>query len=258
MLTYEDFVLKICQLTGIDLSLYKEKQMKRRINSLILNSNYKNYDDYYKALTTNKNLYNEFINYITINVTEFFRNLDQWIVLENEILPYLIKKNLKIWSAACSTGEEPYTLAMILSKYINLEDVNIIATDIDANALAKAQKGIYTDKSLEKVPAEYIKKFFTKVNNTSYIISETLRKNIIFKKHNLLTDKYPENVNLVICRNVLIYFNDKAKNDTYKKIYDCLSNDGVFFVGGTEQIILPYRYNFEPIKTFFYKKISNN
>lgn len=257
MIGYEDFIDKIHKLTGIDLSLYKEKQMKRRIDSLISGYKFKTYDEYLHELSINKVLYDEFLSYITINVTEFFRNPGQWEILEKEILPQILKKNLRIWSAACSTGEEPYSVAMLLSSYIDLSNVNIIATDIDDRVLGKAKKGVYSIESLKKVPPHLIKKYFTKYDEKNFQISEEIRKSVHFNKHDLLKDKYPENIDLLICRNVLIYFNDKAKDDLYKKFYDSLSDDGIFFVGSTEQIILPYRYNFEPIKTFFYKKITN-
>ncbi|WP_284697569.1 protein-glutamate O-methyltransferase CheR [Thermoanaerobacterium sp. RBIITD] len=257
MTNYDEFIIKIYKLTGIDLSLYKEKQMKRRIDSLIASNNCKNYDEFFYKLTIDKRLYNEFLKYITINVTEFFRNIEQWNILKLEILPKLIKKNMRIWSAACSTGEEPYSLAMILSEFIDLSQVFILATDIDESVLEKAKKGIYNKKSVEKIPKEYFYKYFSKHGENTYIISEELRKNINFKKHDLLIDKYPENFDLIICRNVLIYFNDKAKDDIYKKINLSLSDEGVFFVGSTEQIIFPYKYNFEPVKTFFYKKLKN-
>ena len=147
---YEGFKEKILRLTGIDLSSYKERQMRRRIDSLIHRNNYDDYDEYFKALTQNSNLYDEFINYLTINVTEFYRNPEQWKVLENEIMPEIMKfnKKPKIWSAACSTGEEPYSLAMMMSRYVDLSSFKILATDIDDAALNKAMVGIYSAKSL--------------------------------------------------------------------------------------------------------------
>ncbi|SHE62569.1 chemotaxis protein methyltransferase CheR [Thermoanaerobacter uzonensis DSM 18761] len=255
MVGYEDFVEKIHKLTGIDLSSYKEKQMKRRLESLITSHKFSSYEEYFNELTVNKTLYEEFLNYITINVTEFFRNPSQWEILEKDILPNIIKKGFRVWSAACSTGEEPYSVAMLLTKFIDLKDVTIIATDIDGRVLEKAKKGIYSAETVKKVPQEFLKKFLRKIDDKSYQISEDIRKSVQFEKHDLLKDEYPKNIDLLICRNVLIYFNDTAKDKIYKKFYESLNDSGIFFVGSTEQIILPYRYNFEPIKTFFYKKI---
>lgn len=118
---YELFKSKIFQMTKIDLSCYKERQMKRRIDALITKRGIKSYDAYVNALRTDVELMEEFVTYLTINVSEFYRNPEQWKVLENEIFPYLFERfgnTLKIWSAACSTGDEPYTLVMLLAKFI--------------------------------------------------------------------------------------------------------------------------------------------
>ena len=118
--TYEDFKDAVLKLTGIDLSSYKERQMKRRIDSFISRNGYSSYQDYFRALSSDAMKQTNFIDYITINVSEFFRNPDQWEILDKQILPSLLQKyrDLKIWCAACSTGEEPYSLAMLLSRYL--------------------------------------------------------------------------------------------------------------------------------------------
>ncbi|WP_026895055.1 CheR family methyltransferase [Clostridiisalibacter paucivorans] len=253
---YEIFKDKVYKLTGINLSLYKEKQMKRRIGSLVSRNNYNDFDDYFMALKSNKKLFDEFLNYLTINVSEFYRNPNQWHILEKNILPELLKKNKKIniWSSACSTGEEPYSLVMLLSNFMDLNKIKILATDIDKGAIEKAQVGVYSEKSLKNLPEKFKKKYFTKISN-SYKINEDIKKCVDFKSINLLKDKYPKNYHLILCRNVMIYFTEEAKSEMYNKFHDSLADDGVFFVGSTEQIILPNKYNLQPIKTFFYKKI---
>ncbi|AKL95396.1 chemotaxis protein methyltransferase CheR [Clostridium aceticum] len=253
---YSIFKDKIYKKIGINLSSYKERQMKRRIESLISRNNFNSYEKYFEALNTNAKLLEEFINYLTINVSEFYRNPQQWETLEKEILPNLFKnKNkLKLWSAACSTGEEPYSLAMLLTKFLPLKDIRIIATDIDEGALNKANVGIYSKKSLESLPKEFVDKYFQKIAE-SYKISEDIKNTITFKKHNLLESPYPDNCDLVICRNVMIYFTEETKNEMYHKFYNSLNNNGVLFVGSTEQIILPHRYKLTPLKTFFYSKM---
>lgn len=256
---YENFKEKILELTGIDLSSYKERQMKRRIDSLISRKNHKDYDSFYKALTIDKQLYDEFINYLTINVSEFYRNPSQWEVLEKEIIPYLYKynKKLKIWSAACSTGEEPYSLVMLLSKFLDLYQIKILATDIDIGAINKAKTGTYSEKSLINLPNDFVNKFFKKTDN-SYKINEEIKNCVEFKHHNLLKNKYPLNCDLIVCRNVLIYFTEEAKDNIYKMFNKSLNEHGVLFVGSTEQIIMPQKFKLEPIKTFFYKKVKED
>lgn len=252
---YEGFKKEIYNLTGINLTYYKEKQMKRRIDSLIKKNNYEGYDDYVKALRINKVLFNEFINYLTINVSEFYRNPEQWQVLEREIIPMLLErnKNLKIWSSACSTGDEPYTLAMVLSKFMPLSSIKILATDIDKEAIQKAKNGIYGIKSIENLPAAYQDKFFSKTGEL-YKIKDEVKNCVEFKQLNLLKDDYPSGCDLIVCRNVLIYFTEEAKNDIYLKFNKSLKNDSILFVGSTEQIIMANKYNFKPLRTFFYIK----
>lgn len=253
--TYEYFKSEIFKMTRIDLTAYKERQMKRRIDSLIAKNQIDSYDDYVYALKTNSRLYEEFINYLTINVSEFFRNFGQWEVLEKDIIPMLYAKtrSLKIWSAACSTGEEPYSLTMMFLKDFPLESFKIIATDIDKEVLMKAQAGVYSARNIESMSNDYLNRFFVREGET-YRIKDDVKKFVEFKHHNLLLDSYPQDCDLIVCRNVLIYFTEEAKVEIYKKFNKALKPGGILFVGSTEQIILSNKYKFNPIKTFFYQK----
>lgn len=252
---YEWFKKAVFDLTKIDLSAYKERQMKRRIDTLIQRNKIEGYDNYIKVIKTDKSKFEEFVNYLTINVSEFYRNPEQWEFLEKEVFPELIKKfgdNLKIWSAACSTGDEPYSLAMCLSKYIPLNRIHITATDLDKQVIAQAKTGLYAEKSIACVPAEYKKKYFTKVG-TSYQISDDIKKCVTFQEHNLLKDKYFENYHLIVCRNVLIYFTEEAKDEVYVKFGKSLQKGGVLFIGSTEQIVKYKEAGFERANSFFYR-----
>lgn len=253
--SYEVFKKAVLSLSGIDLNAYKERQMKRRIDALIKKHNTDSYDDFINIIKKDKKKYEEFINYLTINVSEFYRNPSQWDTLEKDIIPFLLesKKTLNIWSAACSTGDEPYSLAMVLSKFLPISSIQIQATDIDKEILEKAKVGIYSAKSVENVPEDMKKKFFTELKGL-YHISPELKKCIIFKEHNLLSDPYPQNMDLIVCRNVLIYFTEEAKSEIYTKFSQSLINNGILFVGSTEQIILAHKYNLSPHRVFFYKK----
>ncbi|MFC8574485.1 CheR family methyltransferase, partial [Heyndrickxia sporothermodurans] len=193
---------------------------------------------------------------MTINVSEFYRNKQRWDVLENKIFPRLLaeRKSLKIWSAASSTGEEPYTIAMVLSKYIPLSSISILATDLDSNAIEKAKIGIYPERSLNEVPVEMKKKYFT-LEGTYYRVSDEIKKTVTFKQHNLLADSFESNFDLIVCRNVLIYFTEEAKDLLYHKFNSALRTGGTLFVGSTEQIFNPQSYNFTIEDTFFYKKM---
>jgi len=219
---------------------------------------YSDFDAYFLALKSDGELLNQFINYLTINVSEFYRNPTQWQVLKKDILPNVIDKqngHLKIWSAACSTGEEPYSLVMLLNSFYNLKDISILATDIDVGAMNKAKQGLYSEKSLNNLPLGFKEKYFKKIGS-SYKINDEIKNQVEFKKIDLLKDPFPLNVDLITCRNVMIYFTDEAKELLYGKFHNSLSENGIFFVGSTEQIILPERYNFKSVKTFFYKRLN--
>lgn len=162
---YEYFKKEVYKLTKIDLNAYKEKQMKRRIDTLIAKNGVSGYENYVKCLQTDAKRFEEFVNYLTINVSEFYRNPDQWELLDKEVIPGLINrfgKDLKIWSAACSTGDEPYSLVMALSRHLPLSHIHIIATDIDKQVIEKAKIGLYTEKSIAAVPGDLKRRFFHK------------------------------------------------------------------------------------------------
>ena len=242
-------------MTGIDLSLYKETQMKRRITSLYEKQGFAGFQDYYNHLRKDKYLLNQLLDRMTINVSNFFRNYKRWEVLERVILPELLseKKTIKVWSAACSTGDEPYSLALVLARLNALNRASILATDIDQNVLEICKRGIYSEKSLEEVP-ETIKNTYFKFVDGYYHISQQIKDAVTFKQHNLLADPYGQSYDLIICRNVLIYFTDEAKDTLYKKFSQSLRPGGVLFVGSTEQIFNPNEYDFVSTSTFFYQK----
>lgn len=253
---YEGFKKSVYNLTKIDLSSYKEKQMKRRIDTLIAKNGIVGYDNYVKALQTDKEMFEGFVNYLTINVSEFYRNPEQWEILDKDVFPSLISKygkNLKIWSAACSTGDEPYSLVMALSKHLPLSNIKIIATDIDKQVIAKAKLGLYNEKSIANVPKDLKEKYFTKIG-MSYQISSEIKNRVEFKEHNLLKDAYPSDCHLIVCRNVLIYFTEEAKQDIYKMFNKALSSRGLLFIGSTEQIMNYKELNYDRYKSFFYQK----
>ena len=253
---YEYFKKEILSLTSIDLNCYKEKQMKRRIDTLIAKHKIVGYDKYVLGLKTDKELFEEFVNYITINVSEFYRNPEQWKLMDEQVIPELIQKfgkNLKIWSAACSTGDEPYSLVMALSKHLPLSNIKIYATDLDKQVIAKAKVGLYSEKSITSVPDDLKKEFFTKVG-ISYKISDEIKARVEFKEHNLLKDTYPNDYHLIVCRNVLIYFTEEAKDEVFRKFYKSLASGGILFIGSTEQIINYKEIGYDRKNSFFYQK----
>ncbi|MHB8172322.1 MAG: CheR family methyltransferase [Thermincolia bacterium] len=253
---YLVFIEKINRKIGLDLGQYKRPQMERRITSLVKSCDCSNFNEYFLLLEKDKTQLNKFINHLTINVSEFHRNPAQWQVLQEKILPELLSKSpsLKIWSAGCSTGDEPYTVAMILSEIAPNGNHQIIATDLDQEVLRKAQEGIYHIKSVAGLPQQYVKKYFTK-DADSVKVADRLKKMIKFKSHNLLNDACETNVDLLICRNVVIYFTEEAKTILYRKFHQALKPHGILFIGSTEQIFQPQDIGFKSAAMFFYQKI---
>lgn len=252
------FVAGFKGLTGIDLALYKEAQMKRRLTTLRQRRGYDTFASYFQVVQRDKELLAELLDRMTINVSEFWRNPNRWEVLEGRFLPELLQRSrrIKCWSAACSTGEEPYSLAMILARQGALGDARLVATDIDDNALAKAKLGVYHERSLKDVPKAYIDAYFRK-EGESYYVADELKRGVAFAKGNLLTDPFDGGFDLIICRNVMIYFTEEAKALLYRKFSDALRPGGILFVGSTEQIFSPGQYGLASADTFFYRKTAS-
>lgn len=253
---YDAFMQDILKLTKIDLTFYKQVQMKRRIDTLISKSPAKDYKEYVELLKSDKKILNEFVEYITINVSEFYRNPEQWEILTGRVFPELIGKfgnNLNIWSAACSTGDEPYSLAMALSEFVPLNRIKITATDISDEVVAKAKIGLYSAKTISNVPEKYKKEYFAQ-NGPAYQISDKIKSCVSFKKHNLLKDDFLKGQHLIVCRNVLIYFTEEAKDEIFKKYHSSLAEGGVLFIGSTEQILRYKEMGYKRYDSFFYQK----
>ncbi|MFD1127076.1 MULTISPECIES: protein-glutamate O-methyltransferase CheR [unclassified Paenibacillus] len=252
---YMLFIRNVKQATGIDLSQYKEAQMKRRLTTLRNKHGHESFASFFEEMTRNKALFLEFLDRMTINVSEFWRNRNRWEVLKDTILPSLSRNHekLKIWSAACSTGEEPYTLAMIVDMLGLLSQTDLLATDIDEGALDRASKGAYLERSLREVPESVCRRYFTE-DGLQYHIDGKLKQAVRFSKQNLLSDTFEEGFDLIVCRNVMIYFTEEAKHLLYQKFARALRPGGILFVGSTEQIFSPSQYDLVSVDTFFYQK----
>ncbi len=253
---YEYFKREIRILTGIDLSSYKEAQMKRRIDSLLTKHKIEDYGKYVMSLKTDRVLFEEFVNHITINVSEFYRDPPQWKMMEDSVIPELLRKfgrSLKVWSAACSTGDEPYSLVMAMSRHLPLSSIRIYATDLDKQVIAKAKVGLYPEKSIAAVPPDLRRRYFKQIGDC-FRIADEIKACVEFKEHNLLKDVYPIGCHLIVCRNVLIYFTEEAKEEVYRKYFRSLVNGGVFFIGSAEQIINFKDIGFEKRHSLYYQK----
>lgn len=253
---FGQFIKHIKMKTDIDLSQYKEAQMKRRLTTLRSKYGFHSFAAYWDAMQQDSKLFNEFLDRMTINVSEFWRNPNRWETLEQKFLPELLKSGgrLKIWSAACSTGEEPYTLAMIAGRLGILDKTTILATDLDNVVLQKAMQGQYHERSVRDVPAAYLGQYLIKKDEDLYEVDDRLKRIITFKQQNLLQDSFDTQFDLIVCRNVMIYFTEDAKQMLYHKFSKALKPGGLLFVGSTEQIFSPSQYELESAETFFYRR----
>jgi len=252
----QDFEKWVYKEYKINLSAYKSNQLHRRINSLISRVGATSIDEYVELLKKDVVQRQKFMDFFTINVTEFFRNPDIFEDLGKKLVEDNKNRNkpLKVWSAACSIGSEPYSLAMLLDDLLPGRKHEIHATDIDNTILERAKQGEYTEAELKNVSDAYMKKYFLKVGD-KYKIIPALKTMVTFKKHDLILDRYESNFDLIVCRNVVIYFNPDTKNEIYNKFSKALNKDGLLFVGATESIYDYRDYGFEKASTFLYRKI---
>ena len=252
---WELFKKKFKNKASIDLNDYKPAQMQRRISNLMSRYGARTYVDFFNLLDKDARLYKEFIDYMTINVTEFFRTPEKFSELETKVLPELLANNskLNIWSAGCSVGAEPYSLAMILKDMTPTAKHRILGTDLDVEMLAKAKGGVYTSTEFKNISTNRAAKYF-KHTNGNYAIDDDIKSRIEFKQHNLLLDKFENGFDLILCRNVVIYFTEEAKDGLYRRFLSALKPGGVMFVGGTEAIFNFRDIGFVNYLPFFYRK----
>ncbi|MBQ9478343.1 MAG: protein-glutamate O-methyltransferase CheR [Selenomonadaceae bacterium] len=250
------FKKKLDQRTGIDLQLYKEPQMKRRISNLVTRAEMNSFVEYFDKVSRNKDDFAEFIEYLTINVSEFFRTPDKFSKLETDVIPYLLTRSsrLSIWSAGCSIGAEPYSLSIIMKEISPNVRHRILATDLDIDILSKARKGIYVDNELKSMRPDRRTKYFTKTPDGKFAVKPEIKSAVEFKRHNLLKDPFEKGFDLILCRNVVIYFTEEAKDMLYAHFFESLKPGGILFVGATEAILNFRRLGYTSYQPFFYQK----
>ena len=246
----------------IDLKNYKDEQMKRRLDSWLIRSHFNTWKEYFSMLSTDETELERFRNYLTINVTEFFRDPNRWDTLHQEIVPYLIKNSmtyrqiegLKLWSAGCSIGTEAYSLAILMGETAPSQKYSILATDLDRGALSKARAGgPYTQEDLHNLSLMQRQKHITPA--PPYYVSEKIKKNIRFEEQDLFANRFESGFDLIVCRNVVIYFTAEAKNTLYAKFCEALRPGGILFLGGTEIISGPIKFGLKNFGISFYKKV---
>lgn len=227
---------------GKDLAQFKKPFLNRRINSRMRSVGVQNGSEYAKLLESDTNEPSLLFRSFSINVTEFYRDAFVWQCVSSQIIPQIIKKNstspLRIWSAGCASGEEPYSLAILLKEALAAKNVkfNIVATDINKDAIQRAKKGHYPSSSFKNLSANLITKHLVKVNNDMYEVNDTIKKLVHFEHGDILSYQI-ERVDLLTCRNVLIYYDKPAQELIFKKFHRTLANDGYLVIGQDETMM---------------------
>lgn len=244
----------IKELTGISLTEQKKMLIVARLSKRLRVLGLSSFAQYYDLLTETGNSSEiiHLINRITTNKTDFFRESHHFDFLKDVVLPRLYEEGMKngtrklrIWSAGCSSGEEPYTIAMTLQAFFSDKigwDVKILATDLDTEILAKANKGVYSQDVVAPIPSTYLRENFKKgigVNDGMFMVKDKLKKMILFKRHNLISEQFLFNgqIDIVFCRNVIIYFDEVTKMRVIDHFHDALRDDGTLFLGHSETVV---------------------
>lgn len=229
---------------GINL-VGKKFLVQSKLNNYILDCGFKDFSDYINVVycdASGKELAN-LINRLTTNHTYFMREPEHFEHFANVFLPTAEKKiadhDLRIWSAGCSFGNEPYNLAMCIDEYFGFKqrqwDLKILATDISFNALRSAAKGIYPEQSMRNLPDKWKEKYFVKLSDGLYQVSDKIKNNVIFKYHNLMDEiTFKKKFDLILCRNVMIYFDEDTKSNLCERFYEATEDGGCLYIGHAE------------------------
>ncbi|MDD1678667.1 MAG: protein-glutamate O-methyltransferase CheR [Methanomicrobiales archaeon] len=241
------------RLADIRCSCYKPDYIRRRILSRMRVTRQESFCQYHDFLRTHPAEIDDLKNALTINVTSFYRDPEVFRVLENEVIPDLLsrKRRIHLWCAGCSSGEEAYSLAMILYDLLLLyPDASglIYASDIDEEILVRAKTGIYEEKSLENLTSSQIRRHFTRLENGRFEVQPHLKSLVRFRKHDLMTDApVARFLDMITCRNVTIYFTESQKNDLTHVFHAALGSEGFYVTGKTEYLGREVEKLFSPL-----------
>lgn len=245
---------------GIDLDHYKDEQMRRRLDSWLVRSGMKSWDDYFARIKVDADELLKFRNYLTINVTEFYRDAERWKHLQNVVLPMLLRENgtkpgIRVWSAGCSIGAEPFTLGMILDEISPGKKHYILGTDLDKGAIARAVSGGAFIQEEVRGLSQAQRSMYLRPGGPPYYVVESLIKRITFREQNMISDTFETDFDLIVCRNVVIYFTSATKDLLYRKFTASLRKGGILFIGGTEIIPHPQDFGLRSIGISFYQRL---
>lgn len=251
---FEQLLEYIKQSRGFDFTGYKRSSLMRRVAKRMQGVGIENYNDYQDYLEVHQEEFIHLFNTLLINVTTFFRDRVAWDFIADEIVLRILSNKepnevIRLWSAGCASGQEAYTLAMIFAEKLGFdqfrERVKIFATDIDEEALNQARSGSYNRKEIGEIPEPILSKYFELIDNR-YIFRKDLQRSIIFGRNNLVQDAPISRIDLLVCRNTLMYFNAETQLKILARFHFALNNGGVLFLGKAETL-LSQSQNFTPI-----------
>ncbi|AFY35452.1 CheR family methyltransferase [Calothrix sp. PCC 7507] len=262
---FENLLVYLRQSRGFDFAGYKRSTLMRRVLKRMQSFNLENFGEYLDYLEVYPEEFNYLFNTILINVTAFFRDTAAWEYLAAQVLPNIISykrssDQIRIWSAGCASGEESYTLAIIMAELLGLEEfrqrVKIYATDVDEEALNQARQAVYSSKEVQVIPLELRQKYF-EISGNNYIFRQDLRRSVIFGRHDLLQDAPISRLDLLVCRNTLMYFNSESQRRILARFHFALNDTGYLFLGKAEMLLM-YSNLFTPVdlKNRIFTKIS--
>ena len=250
---------------GLDFTNYERTSLKRGIVRLMLKHNMESIIELWSKVLKDSEFFQNAIDDLLVNLTELFRNPDVWIKLRDNILPSIKKRPLKIWHAGCSTGEEVYTMNIVLDTLNMQNGASLTATDLSSTALGKAKKGDYSLMTLKQYMVPFLK-FFPGRDMSDYFdyhdrhanIKSKYQSNVFFERHNLVTDPMRKKFDVIFCRNVMIYFDDTLKKRVLDLLYNCLNEDGYLIIGYYD--IMPdygkTKFKIHDVKTRIYRKLN--
>lgn len=233
---------------GINLKEEKIALLTGRLHNVIEQGGFKNFGEYYEYIINDTSgvAVITLINKITTNHTFFMREADHFYYFRDHVLPYLADtvrdKDLRIWCAACSTGEESYTLAMLIDEFFGKQkifwDTKVLATDISEKVLELAKAGIYSNERIAPLPAQWKMNYFKKQDSDNAAVVDSIKNEVIYRKFNLMEKTFPfrKKFHVIFCRNVMIYFDSNTKTELINKFYDCLEYGGYLFIGHSESL----------------------
>ncbi len=232
------------QTRGFDFTAYKRSSLMRRLVKRMQEVGVESFEEYLDYLQVHQEEFGALFNTILINVTSFFRDPDVWAYASSDLLPGLIEQRsngdpLRVWCAGCASGQEAYTAAMMLAEHVGVnalrERVKIYATDVDEEALTEARQAIYPERQLEDVPEPLVAKYFERSGN-QVVFNRELRRAVIFGRHDLIQDAPISKVDLLVCRNTLMYFNADVQNRILRRFYFSLNPGGYLMLGRAEML----------------------